>query len=97
MNRYGITVNKVCPGFIATEAVKLYDAYMTERIEKKTALRHMGSPEEVAQVVAFLASDGASYITGAMIPVTGGIDLLTLLNFIHDNDQLPQIFALYTI
>jgi len=76
--RYGITVNTVCPGFIATEAVKLYDERMTERIAKRTALKRMGRPEEVAQVVAFLASDAASYITGAVIPVTGGIDLLTL-------------------
>lgn len=76
--RYGITVNTVCPGFIATEAVQLYDERMTERIAKRTALKRMGRPEEVAQVVAFLASDAASYITGAVIPVTGGIDLLSL-------------------
>jgi 3-oxoacyl-[acyl-carrier protein] reductase len=76
--RHGITVNTVCPGFIATEAVSLYDSRTTERIEKKTALKRLGRPEEVAQVVAFLASEAASYITGAMIPVTGGIDLLNL-------------------
>jgi 3-oxoacyl-[acyl-carrier protein] reductase len=76
--RYGITVNTVCPGFIATEAVQLYDEHMTERIAKRTALKRMGRPEEVAQVVTFLASEAASYITGAVIPVTGGIDLLTL-------------------
>jgi 3-oxoacyl-[acyl-carrier protein] reductase len=76
--RYGITVNTVCPGFIATEAVQLYDEHMTERIAKRTALKRMGRPEEVAHVVTFLASDAASYITGAVIPVTGGIDLLTL-------------------
>lgn len=76
--RYGITVNTVCPGFIATEAVQLYDARMTERIAKRTALKRMGRPEEVAEVVAFLASDAASYITGAVVPVTGGIDLLML-------------------
>jgi len=76
--RSNITVNAVCPGFIATEAVQLYDDRMKERIEKKTALRRLGRPEEVASLVAFLASDAASYITGAAIPVTGGIDLLTL-------------------
>jgi len=76
--RYGITVNTVCPGFIATEAVKLYDERMTERIAKRTSLKRLGRPEEVAEVVSFLASDAASYITGAVIPVTGGIDLLTL-------------------
>ncbi len=76
--RYGITVNAVCPGFIATEAVKLHDPKMIERIEKRTALKRMGRPEEVAAVVTFLTSESASYITGAVIPVTGGIDLLTL-------------------
>ena len=76
--RHGVTVNAVCPGFIATEAVKLHDPSMIERIEKRSALKRLGRPEEVAEVVTFLASDSASYITGAVIPVTGGIDLLTL-------------------
>jgi 3-oxoacyl-[acyl-carrier protein] reductase len=75
--RYGITVNAVCPGFIATEAMELYDISKRERICKRTALRRLGTPEEVAPVVAFLASEAASFITGATIPVTGGIDLLT--------------------
>ncbi len=75
--RYGITVNAVCPGFISTEAMELYDISRRERICKRTALRRMGTPEEVAPVVTFLASEAASFITGATIPVTGGIDLLT--------------------
>jgi 3-oxoacyl-[acyl-carrier protein] reductase len=76
--RHGITVNAVCPGFIATEAVNLHDPSALERIKKRTALGRLGEPEEVAQVVAFLASDHSSFMTGAEIPVTGGIDLLTL-------------------
>ena len=61
--KHGIMVNTVCPGFIATEELKLYDERMTERIEKKTALKRLGRPEEVAQVVAFLASQASSYIS----------------------------------
>jgi NAD(P)-dependent dehydrogenase (short-subunit alcohol dehydrogenase family) len=76
--RSGVTVNAICPGFIATEAVQLHDPEMIKRIEKRTALKRMGRPEEVAGVIAFLASESASYITGAVIPVTGGIDLLML-------------------
>ncbi|MBI5586667.1 MAG: SDR family oxidoreductase [Deltaproteobacteria bacterium] len=73
--RHNITVNAVCPGFIATEAVKLLDQNLLERIRKRTALGRLGTVEEVAQVVLFLASDAAAYITGAAIPVTGGSDL----------------------
>lgn len=73
--KYNITVNAICPGFIETEAVKLLDESHLERIRKRTALKRLGNADEVAQVVVFLASSAASYITGAAIPVTGGSDL----------------------
>lgn len=73
--RHNITVNAICPGFIETEAVRLYDDGMLERLRKRTALRRLGRPEEVAGAVVFLALDAASYITGTVIPVTGGADL----------------------
>lgn len=74
--RHGITVNAIMPGFIATEAVNLYQQDMKDRILKRNPMKRMGKPEEVASIVSFLASDSASYITGASIPVTGGMDLL---------------------
>jgi 3-oxoacyl-[acyl-carrier protein] reductase len=73
--KHNITVNAICPGFIATMAVRLYDDGMLERLRKRTALRRLGRPEEVAGLAVFLACDAASYITGAVIPVTGGADL----------------------
>ncbi len=74
--RYNITVNAVCPGFIDTETIALFDDAMKERIARKTVFHRLGKPEEVASLVRFLASEDASYITGAAIPVAGGIDLL---------------------
>lgn len=74
--RHGMTVNAVLPGFIATEAVSLYQEDMKERIIKRNPMKRMGKPEEIASAVSFLASDAAAYINGASIPVTGGMDLL---------------------
>jgi 3-oxoacyl-[acyl-carrier protein] reductase len=74
--KYGITVNALCPGFIETEAVKLQPPELTERIIRGTPLQRYGRPDEIAQVVVFLSSDSSSFITGAALPATGGLDLL---------------------
>ena len=73
--KHGITVNAVLPGFIETEAIKLHDPKMIDRIRVRTPMKRMGTPEEITPLVVFLASEGASFITGAAIPVTGGADL----------------------
>ncbi|TAL33161.1 MAG: SDR family oxidoreductase [Spirochaetes bacterium] len=74
--RLGITVNAICPGFIETEAVKLQAPEISERIKKGTPLHRFGRPDEIGKLAVFLASDASSFMTGAAIPVTGGLDLL---------------------
>ncbi len=66
----GIRVNVVAPGFIETDMIKGLPA---EEIIKRIPMKRIGSPEEVASVVSFLCSAGASYITGQVIAVNGGI------------------------
>jgi 3-oxoacyl-[acyl-carrier protein] reductase len=75
--RHGITANAIVPGIIGTEAFSFGNAEMNERMVKRTAMRRAGEPDEIAHVIAFLCSDLASYVTGAEIPVTGGIELFT--------------------
>ena len=70
---HGITVNAVCPGMIDTQMIK--DAWPQERIDAyipSIPLQRMGQPSEVAELVAFLASERAGYITGAAVDITGG-------------------------
>ena len=70
--RHQINVNVVLPGLILTPTIaKMAEKYQKMIIEQ-TPLRRMGQPEEVAHVVVFLASDEASYMTGAAVEVTGG-------------------------
>ena len=72
LGRYQINVNVVLPGLILTPTIaKMAEKYQNMIIED-TPLRRMGQPEEVANVVAFLVSDEASFMTGAMVEVSGG-------------------------
>lgn len=75
--RYGITCNAIVPGIIATEAYKMSNPKMKERMEARTAFKRPGQPEDIAHAIAFLCSEEAGYITGVGLPVAGGIDLFT--------------------
>jgi 3-oxoacyl-[acyl-carrier protein] reductase len=69
----GIRVNAVCPGFIATSILDTIPEKVLDGMKERVPLRRLGTPEEVANVYAFLASDEASYINGAVIEVGGGL------------------------
>ena len=69
----GITVNAVAPGWIATEMSDKVPEEIRENAKKQIALGRFGRPEEIAGVVAFLASDAASYISGQTIIADGGL------------------------
>jgi len=72
LGRYQINVNVILPGLILTPTIsKMAEKYQNLIIEN-TPLKRIGHPEEVANVVAFLASDEAGFVTGAMVEVSGG-------------------------
>jgi 3-oxoacyl-[acyl-carrier protein] reductase len=73
--RHGITCNAIVPGVIGTEAFNMANTAMNERIVARTALKRPGRPEEIANAIAFLCSDLASYITGIELNVSGGVEL----------------------
>ncbi len=69
----GITVNAVAPGFITTEMTDVLSDSVKAASLEKIPMKHFGKPEDVADTVAFLASDAAGYITGQVISVDGGM------------------------
>jgi 3-oxoacyl-[acyl-carrier protein] reductase len=71
----GIRCNAVCPGFITTTILETIPDKVLEQMNERVPLRRLGRPDEVANLYAFLASDEASYINGAVIEVTGGLTL----------------------
>ena len=69
---HNVRVNSICPGFVETPMTEGLGEEFEAHIENMTPLERMAEPEEISSVAAFLASDEASYITGANIPVDGG-------------------------
>lgn len=71
----GITCNAIAPGFIATDMTDALPEKVKEGALATIPMRRMGTPEEIADVAAFLVSDAASYITGAVLQVDGGLNM----------------------
>lgn len=83
---HGIRVNAVAPGIIDTPMVRNGFAQqfnaLVEGAAQRTPLGRLGRPEDVANVIAFLLSEGAAFVTGALIPITGGIEILSPISTI---------------
>ena len=73
--RHGITANAVVPGIIGSEAFHLANASMNERIANRTVFKRPGEPQDIANAIAWLCSDLASYVTGIELNVSGGVEL----------------------
>lgn len=73
--RKGVTVNTISPGYISTEMVKKMKPKILETIIKTIPVNRLGTPEEIAGAVAFLASDDAGFMTGANLSINGGLHM----------------------
>lgn len=77
LGKYNIRVNAVAPGFVTTDMTASMPADILETMVSHTPLRRMGRPEEIAEVYLWLASDAASFVSGAVFSVDGGLVLGT--------------------
>lgn len=75
LGRKGIRANAVAPGFIRTEILDAMPPEVLEKMAEKVPIKKLGRPEDIANINAFLASEAADYINGAVISVDGGITL----------------------
>lgn len=75
VGRRGITVNAIAPGFISTDMTEAIRNAAEDTIKKQIPLRRLGQPEDIAAAVLYLASEGASYVTGNVVTVDGGLTL----------------------
>lgn len=75
VGRRGVTVNAVAPGFIATDMTANLPEKAVQQMSDAIALSHLGTPEDVARAVAFLASDDAAYVSGQVLAVDGCMSL----------------------
>jgi 3-oxoacyl-[acyl-carrier protein] reductase len=73
LGRYGIRVNAVAPGFVATEILKAMPQKVIDSMVSHTPLARMGEPEEIAEAYVWLASERASFVHGAVLSVDGGM------------------------
>jgi len=73
LGKYGIRVNAVAPGFVSTEILKDMPEKILEGMRQRTPLGRLGRPEDVAEAYLWLASDAASFITGTVLSVDGGV------------------------
>ena len=71
----GITANVVAPGYVETDMTAALTEARREEVQRSIPLGRTATPEDIAGVVAFLASDAAAYVTGAVVPVDGGIGM----------------------
>ena len=77
LGRYGIRVNAVAPGFIATEMVKAMPGKVLDGMKQHTPLGTLGEPDDIANAYVWLASDKAKFVSGAVLSVDGGLVLGT--------------------